>query len=34
MTELRAQAPGFIRGVERVRGAAPTLSHQIRKVKP
>ena len=34
MTMLRAQAPGFIRGVERVRGAAPTLSHQIRTVKP
>src|SRR5450759_2201655 len=33
MTEMRAQAPGFSHGVERVRGAAPTLSHQIRKVK-
>ena len=25
MTMLRAQAPGFIRGVERVRGSAPTV---------
>jgi len=34
LTELRARAPGFIRGVERVRGSAPTLSHQIRTMKP